>query len=190
MTKQLYFKQFTLAWLRCLRVKTFLFQAIQFSIITQLNFKIVLFPAIQFSKCIPFITIWPIDRNLLGATIPGLSEPGAMVIKEYSAFPKAPALLKPHSQFVSSHIYYRVVGRRALLLCRVCVLFSPSRLCYGTLVRESLTPLQRCSWCILQPQLTRPLGTCWMESYSSAEMQLVYSTASADWTRELERIWI
>ena len=67
----------------------------------------------------------------------------------------------------------------------------------------SLTPPQRCSRCILQPQLTRPLiagdlplcrdavgvsySPSWLdhslsESYPSAEMQSVYSTAATDWT--------
>ena len=66
----------------------------------------------------------------------------------------------------------------------------------------SLTPLLRCGWCILQPQLTGPLvegvlPLCWdavgvfyslsqlghslRESYPFAEMQLVYSTASDNW---------
>ena len=55
----------------------------------------------------------------------------------------------------------------------------------------SLTPLQKCSRCILQPQPTGPLDnhwershihdTQWGESYPFAEMQSVYSTASADW---------
>ena len=54
----------------------------------------------------------------------------AMAMKGYSAFPKDPALLKPHNQIVSCHI-------------------QDSRLGWG--------------------------------SYSSAEMQSVYSTAPAGW---------
>ena len=65
-----------------------------------------------------------------------------------------------------------------------------------------LIPLLRCSWCILQPQPTGPLvgsvlPICWDAvgvfyspsqlghllgaSYPFAEMQFVYSTASANW---------
>ena len=65
-----------------------------------------------------------------------------------------------------------------LLLCRdaVDVFYSPSRLDprWG-----SLTPLQRCSRCILQP---KPTGPTLGNSYSSAEMQSMYFTAQADWT--------
>ena len=53
-----------------------------------------------------------------------------MAMKGYSAFPKAPALLEPHHQIASCHI-------------------QDTR--YGG---GGLTPLQRCSQCILQPQLT------------------------------------
>ena len=67
---------------------------------------------------------------------------------------------------------------------------------------ESLAPLQRCSWCILPPQSTGPLvvkvlhlcrdavgvfyrpsqlGHSLWKSCTSAEMQLVYFTAPANW---------
>ena len=55
----------------------------------------------------------------------------AMAMKEYSVFPKAPALQQPHPQIVSCHIW----------------------------------------------------DTPGSGSYPSAEMQLVYSTAPADWTK-------
>ena len=51
-----------------------------------------------------------------------------MAIKGYSAFPKSPALLKPYHQIVLCHI--------------------------RDILWNSLTPLQRYSQCILQPQLT------------------------------------
>ena len=52
----------------------------------------------------------------------------------------------------------------------------------------SLTLLQRFSWCILQLLPTGPPGHSLGESCSSAEIQLVYFTALADWaTRTL--IW-
>ena len=59
-------------------------------------------------------------------------ELGAMAVKGYSTFPKAPALLKPHHQIVSCH--------------------------KQDSLWESLTLLLRCSWCILQPQPTGPLS--------------------------------
>ena len=59
MTKQFYFKQFGLALVRSLNVKTVLLQTIQFSLSTQ------------------FSSIWPIDRTLSGATTQNQSEPGS-----------------------------------------------------------------------------------------------------------------
>ena len=53
---------------------------------------------------------------------------GAMAMKRYSAFPKAPALLEPHHQIVKCHIQDTRWGGH--------------------------TPLQRSSRCILQPQPT------------------------------------
>ena len=69
----------------------------------QLNVKTVLFQTIQFSISIQFSSIRPIDRTLSGATTPGQSGPGAMAIKEYSAFPKDPVLVKPHHQIIKCH---------------------------------------------------------------------------------------
>ena len=54
---------------------------------------------------------------------------GAMAMKGYSVFPKAPALLEPHHQIAYCHIQDTRCG-------------------------EGLTPLQRNSRCILQPQPT------------------------------------
>ena len=51
-------------------VKTFLFQAIQFS-------QTVLIQTIQFSISMQFSSIQPIDRALSGATIPGQSISGS-----------------------------------------------------------------------------------------------------------------
>ena len=53
---------------------------------------------------------------------------GAMAMKNYSAFPKTPALLEPHHRIVS----------------------------YQDTRWRSPTPLLRCSLCILHPQLTGP----------------------------------
>ena len=55
---------------------------------------------------------------------------GVMAIKSYSAFPKTPALLESHHQIVWCHLQHTLWG--------------------------SLTPQQKCSECILQPQPTRP----------------------------------
>ena len=67
--------------------------------------------------------------------------------------------------------------REVLTLFRdiVGVFCSPSRLGsrWG-----SPTPLQRCNHSVLQPQ---PTGPSLMESYPSAEMHSVYSTAPTDW---------
>ena len=53
---------------------------------------------------------------------------GAMVMKRYSTFPKTPALLEPNNRLFS------VLSR--------------------TFIGRGLTSLWKCSWCILQPQLT------------------------------------
>ena len=72
----------------------------QFFVQTQLNVKIVLFQTIQFSISAQFGSIQPIDRTLSGATTRGRGDLGAMAMKGYSAFPKAPALLEPYYQIV------------------------------------------------------------------------------------------
>ena len=59
MSKQFFFKQFSLAYVCSLNVKTVLFQAIQFSLSTQ------------------FSSIWPINKALSGATTPGQSGHGS-----------------------------------------------------------------------------------------------------------------
>ena len=64
------------------------------------------------------------DRNLSGVITTSLR---AMTMKGYSAFPKAPALLKPHHQIV----YCNIQG--FLPLCRdgASLFNSPSRLSYN-----------------------------------------------------------
>ena len=79
--------------------KTALLQIIQFNISTQfLVSKTILFQPIQFIISTQISSIWPIDRTLSNATTPGQN------ILGNSAFPKAPALLKPHLQIFSCHI--------------------------------------------------------------------------------------
>ena len=78
--------------------------------------------------------------------------------------------------YSTAQAYWATFGG-VLHLCRdaVVVFYSPSLL--GHFWR-SLTSLQRCSCCILQP---KPIGPLLEESYISAEMQLLYSTAQAYW---------
>ena len=81
-----------------LNVKTSLFQTIQFSIGKQFKWQ-KQFYFKQFSLAsVQLSSIWLLDRTLSGATTLGRVDLGAMAIKEYSAFPKAPALLEPHYQ--------------------------------------------------------------------------------------------
>ena len=70
-----------------------------------------------------------------------------------------------------------------LPICRgaVGVFCSPSRLGHWTLVGRALSPLLRCSGCILQSQPVGPLDTCWEGSYPFAEVQSVYSAVPAGW---------
>ena len=74
-------------------------------------------------------SIWPIDRTLSGATTPGQNAPKSDCNEGYSAFLKAPALLKPHHQ-IFCVISRTLVGSRVLPLCRdtVGVFYTPSRL--------------------------------------------------------------
>ena len=62
--------------------------------------KTVLFQTIQFSVIKQFCSIWPNDKTLSGATTQVRVDLGTTAMKEYSAFPNAPALLKPHHQIV------------------------------------------------------------------------------------------
>ena len=59
MSKQFYFKHFSLALVHSLNIKTVLFQVTQLSISTHFSY------------------IWPIDRTLFGATTPSQSRPGS-----------------------------------------------------------------------------------------------------------------
>ena len=100
--------------------------------------------------------IWPYQVLPRRATV----DLGAMAIKGYSAFLKAPASLEPRHQIVQCHIQDTRRG-------------------------EGLTPLQRRSQCILQPQPTGQ-DTRWVvESNPSAEMQSVYSSQLGSGYQEL-----
>ena len=60
----------------------------------------VLFQAIPFSISTQFTSIWPIDKALSGAIIPGQSGPGRNGNEGYYFLPKALELLEPHHQIV------------------------------------------------------------------------------------------
>ena len=121
--------------------KSVLFQTIQFSMSTQFNCqKPILFQAIQFSQTFLFQTIqfsismqfssvWPIDRTLFGATTLGRNRPESDESEELLRIPQSSSITGnlPSDCFVP-HIV--------------------DALC-------SLSPLQRSSQCILQPQ---PIG--------------------------------
>ena len=82
MLKQFYLKQFSLAQVHSLDIKTVLFQVIQFSI------------------SIHFRCIWSIDRALSSATTPGQSGPESIGTEGVLCISKVPALLEPHHQIV------------------------------------------------------------------------------------------
>ena len=118
---------------------TFLFQTIQFSSSTQfLLSKTFLFQDIQFSQTVliqtiqfsismHFSLIWPIYKTLSGATTPGQSGSGSNVNDGLLHIPQS----------------FSITGT------------SPSD-CLVSYPGQSLgdlTPLQRCSRCLLQPQM-------------------------------------
>ena len=88
------------------------------------------FQTVQFSISRHLSSIRPIDRIPSGAPTTSQSQSWVVAIKEHSAFPKAPALLKPHHQIA----YWHIKDTRW----------------------ESLTPQQRCSLCILQSGVVAP----------------------------------
>ena len=142
-------------------------------------------------------SIWPIDRTLAGARIPGQSETGSNGNED---------VLRITQSSSTSDRFASYTGH-----CRdsVGVFYSPSWLAIGHSLGKDLTFLQRFSWCILQHQLTGPQDIRWERvllfcrdsvgvfyspswlghstlvgkgSYFSAEIQLVFSTAPSDWT--------
>ena len=163
----------------------------------QLNDQTVLFLTIQFRMmvCSQFKCQIVLFESQIG--LQARVNPGAMAMKGHFAFPKAPALLEPHHQIVLCYIYD--TSWRG-----VCYPSAEMQLVYSTAPTDEalewcVTPLQRCNWCTLQPQLTRlesgVLPLCrdaigvlyspnWLGSrvvcYPSAEMQLEYSTAPTD----------
>ena len=102
---------------------------------TQLNDQTILFQTIQFSISHLFAhslnvkQFYLIHRNLAGATTLGQSGPVSNGNEGYSSFPKALVLLAPHHQILVSYQGH-------------------------SLGEGSLTPLLRCIWYILHPQLS------------------------------------
>ena len=64
------------------------------------NVKTVLFQTIQFSINMQFRPVWPIDKNLSGATTPGQGGHGRDGNERASVFPKIPALMELQYQMV------------------------------------------------------------------------------------------
>ena len=111
------------------------FQTIQFSIstvfvYTQLNVKTILFQTVQFSISTQFSSIWPTDKTLFGATTSSLSGPGIDGNKRVLCIPQSSIITGASTSDCLVSYSGHSLGR--------------------------LTPLQRCSLCILQPQLTGP----------------------------------
>ena len=123
-----------------------------------------------------------------------------MVLMGYSAFPQSSrisaALISDSLVFYPRDLLGESYPPQSM--------YSAAPTEWATLVGLGLTPRQRYSWCILQLLLTGlhllgcvlvlcrdavrvfccfcPLGhTRWIGSYPSAEMQFVYSAASAHW---------
>ena len=97
--------------------------------------KTVLFQAIQFSISIQFSSIWPIDKTLSGATILSQSRPRSYGNKGILHTPQSSSITgtSPSDCFVSY---------------------------LGHSLGGGLTPLQRCSCCILLPQPTWQSTNC------------------------------
>ena len=105
---------------------------------------------------------------------------GVVAIKEYSAFPKAHALLKPHHQIALCHITRTLVGG-VLHLGRdpVGVFCSPSHWATGHSLGESYTSAKIQSVYSAAP-VTGPQDTR-LGSHTPLHRYRLYSIATADW---------
>ena len=112
MSKQFYFKQFSL------------------SLVHSLNMEIVLFQVIQFSIIAQFSSIWPIDRTLSGATTPGPSGPGSDGNKGVLHIPQSSSITGISPSDCLMLYPGHLLGGGVLPLCRdvVSVFYSPSQL--------------------------------------------------------------
>ena len=86
---------------------------------------------IQFSISTQFSSIWPVNRTLSGATPPGQSGPWSNSNKGI--------LLIPQSSSITGVLLSAILTSHP-----------------GHSLGGGLTPLQKCSWCILPPQPTGP----------------------------------
>ena len=91
--------------------------------------------AIQFNISSQFSSIWPLDRTLSGATNTTESDPESDGNEWVLCFPQSSNITKDSASD--------------------CLISYPRH----PLGVGSLTPLQRCNWCILQPQPKRQLIT-------------------------------
>ena len=111
-----------------------------------------------------FSSIWPINRTLSGATIPGQSEPGSDGNKGVLRIPQSSSITGASpSDCLVSYLGHSLSGVLPLYREAVGVFYSPSRLGY-----------QDTHW--------------WVGgwgSYHSAEKESMHSTAPAYWTRIL-----
>ena len=114
MSKQFYFEQFSLAYVRCLDIKRILFKVIQFNISTK------------------FSSIWPIDRTLSGTTTPGQSGPGSDGNEEVLRISQSSSMTGTSpSYYVVSYPGYSRVGSYSSAVAQVGVFYSPRQLGYS-----------------------------------------------------------
>ena len=103
--------------------KHFDFKQFSLASVCSLNVKTVLFQAIQFCLSMQFISVWPIDRTLWGAITPGQSRTGSDSNEEYSnttgTSPSDCLVPYPGSS---------LVGVLSVCSEAVCVFYSPNRL--------------------------------------------------------------
>ena len=111
-SKQFYSKQFSLAWVRSLNIKTVLFQVIQVSISPH------------------FCYISPIDRALSGASTPDPSEPSSDSNDWVLRIPQSSSITgtSPTDCFISYFGHLLEEGVLPLWSEAVCVFYSRSRL--------------------------------------------------------------
>ena len=140
MSKEFYFKQFSLRLVGSLTVKAVLFQPIPFNISTQ------------------FISIWPIDRTLSGTTTPGQSEPGSHGNDGLLRIPQSSSITEISPSYCLKLYQDIRLAVGVLPLCREAfgVFYSPSRL--GNLI----------DWLVLRAILNHVDSTSidrWINSY-------------------------
>ena len=106
MSKQFYFKLFSLEWVHGLVIKKLPLQAIHFSISMQ------------------FIPIWPIDRALPGATTLGQSRPGSDGNERALHIPQNSSIIETSpSDYLVLYPEHSLVGGLTLLQsCSQCIL--------------------------------------------------------------------